>query len=233
MLCHQLEQLGHDVVSCNNATVALAVWKKANRAFDLTITACTMPLLDGFELTRRIRDQERERAQRSHSIFGMTDNARPALIDKCLSAGMNHCLRRPIAIEALMPLIAEVTLQSKRRALAAAAKSGGELHKIKLLSPEVYVPLVNQILRCHREDAVKLAQADTFEELARLAHKLLGGAQLADERALIEACNSLQDLTSQGSMQMCKAQVTVVLTGLQKLEDRLLQDCQATQAISP
>ncbi len=227
LLKTQLERPGYEVVICNDGASALQVWKGAALAFDLTITDCKMPLMSGYELTCRMRDWERGLAQRNHPIFGLTGSVQAHSVEQSMSAGMTFCLCKPIRFAVLMPMIDALAQERERRLLAAASTSGGELQKIRLLCPEAYGPLVDKMVKSHREDAVKLAkwvQSNDFEGLARLAHRLLGGALLADERALMQACETLQTLALQGAGQACQAQIAVVLSGLQVLEERLLQD---------
>ena len=227
LLVDQLGSLGHEVVSCDDGKIALAIWDAAVPVFDLTITDCNTPIMDGFELTLAIREREKQRGVGNHPIFGLTEKIRSDIIEHCLSAGMNHCVPKPVSIEGLMPLVIEVACQVERRTSAVGVTSGGELQKIKLLKPQAYRPLVDQIIKSHRQDALALAQMvrdGDFPGLARLAHKLLGGARLTDDHGLTEACKTLEELASQESVQKCQAQVGVVLKSLRTLEARLLQD---------
>jgi two-component system sensor histidine kinase EvgS len=226
LLCQQLEYLGHEAVPCDDGESALVTWEQANPAFDLTITDCGLPGMDGYELTRRMRDWEQGMALRAHPIFGLTANAQSEVVERCLAAGMNRCLFKPIGIEALTPLIGEVAQQSERRALADASTKGGELEKIRLLSPESYAPLVEEILKTHRLDALELTRlldVGDVEALGKLAHKIRGGAHLTGDRQLNEACGELETAAAQGSLQACNGPAEHVLASLQVLEERLLQ----------
>lgn len=108
LLCRQLEYLGHEALPCEDGETALAQWMNAEPPFDLTITDCNMLRMDGYELSRSIRDVEQQRALSPHPIFGLTANAQAEIIDRCLEAGMTRCLFKPVSIETLTVLIAEV-----------------------------------------------------------------------------------------------------------------------------
>jgi two-component system sensor histidine kinase EvgS len=225
LLCQQLEYLGHQAVPCDDGETALERWMHAEPPFDLTITDCNMPHMDGYELSRKMRKVEQERAVRGHPIFGLTANAQSHVIDLCMDAGMTRCLFKPLGIEALTPLIGEVAQQSERWAQAAGSTTGGELQKLKLLKPESYGPLVDEIVRAQRQDTINMAQLvqdNNLPSLARIAHKIKGGAQLTGDHALIEACERLEQLAKEG--RFCQEQVDSVVNCMLALETRLLED---------
>ena len=226
LLCQQIEYLGHRAVSCDDGEAALAQWKQADPPFDLTITDCNMPRMDGYELTRQMRRIEQTRAEGAHSIFGLTANAQSQIIQDCLDAGMTQCLFKPIGIEALTVHIRAVSAQIERRANSA-RPTGGELQKLRVLAPEAYAPLVDELIRTNREDGARLEQLvldNDFEKIISLAHKIKGGAQLADARDLIEACVKLESLGFQANASSCAAQAKLLLSTMQALEERLLED---------
>jgi two-component system sensor histidine kinase EvgS len=227
LLCRQLEYLGHEAFPCDDGEAAFAQWMRAEPAFDLTITDCNMPRMDGYQLSRSMREVEQQKAMRMHPIFGLTANAQAEITEQCLEAGMTRCLFKPVGLETLAPLIAEVAQTSNRRALAAAT-TGSELDKIKLLSPESYAPLVKEIVLTHREDGnelERLSRENNRDGLVRVAHKIRGGAQLAGDSALTDACRVLEECVGEEDESLpYRPHVEHVLACLQALEVRLLQD---------
>jgi two-component system sensor histidine kinase EvgS len=226
LLCQQLEYLGHYAVPCDDGEAALAVWEQADPPFDLTITDCNMPRMDGYELTRKMRSIEQARTQRAHPVFGLTANAQSQIVQDCLDAGMTQCLFKPIGIEALTSQIGEVSAQIERRKRSVRT-TGGELQKLRVLCPDAYAPLVNEMINTNRTDGARLEQLVQDNDLAQiigLAHKIKGGAQLADARELIEACAQLESLAHQGDSAACHATVKALLNAMLTLENRLLQD---------
>ena len=226
LLCQQLEYLGHRVVPCDDGEAAFAEWTQADPPFDLTITDCNMPRMDGYELTRNMRRSEQSRAVRAHPVFGLTANAQSEIVDACLSAGMTQCLFKPIGIETLAAHIGEVSTQIERRARAART-TGGELQKLRVLCPEAYAPLVDELVRTNREDGARLEALvlkNECQPMMVIAHKIKGGAQLADARQLIDACAQLEALAQGGDAPACRLQVDVLLGEMRSLEEQLLQD---------
>jgi CheY-like chemotaxis protein len=66
----------------------------AEAGFDLVFMDCQMPVMDGFEATRRIREQER--AGQRTPIVAMTASVMQGDSERCLAAGMDGFLGKPI-----------------------------------------------------------------------------------------------------------------------------------------
>ncbi|MEN8444030.1 MAG: response regulator [Cyanobacteria bacterium J06555_13] len=93
-----LEDMGHtNIATVSNGEEALA--KIAAEPFDLILMDCQMPLLDGYEATRRLRQQSSERS--TVPIIALIANAMQGDRTKCLNAGMNDYLSKPFTAEEL------------------------------------------------------------------------------------------------------------------------------------
>jgi two-component system sensor histidine kinase/response regulator len=95
----QLEQLGYRVQIATNGLECLQAMQRTN--FDLLLMDCRMPVMDGFEATRQIRERERKRQAVRTPIIAITANALEGDRHRCLSAGMDDYLTKPFDVEVL------------------------------------------------------------------------------------------------------------------------------------
>jgi PAS domain S-box-containing protein len=83
---------------------AAAVQAAASQAYDAILMDCQMPELNGYEATAAIRAQEG--SGRRTPIIAMTAGARREDRERCLDAGMDNYLSKPVSKEALLALVA-------------------------------------------------------------------------------------------------------------------------------
>jgi two-component system sensor histidine kinase/response regulator len=100
---HQLGRLGYAAHVASNGEEALKAL--ALHDYALVLMDCQMPLLDGFEATRRIRDAEHVNGSPRLFIVAMTANAAEGDRERCLAAGMDDYLAKPIVRETLAALL--------------------------------------------------------------------------------------------------------------------------------
>lgn len=94
-----LEKHGHQVTVVNNGQAAIEAL--AEQTFDLVLMDVQMPVLDGMEATRRIR-QEEETTGLHQPIIAMTAHAMKGDREACLEAGMDEYIAKPIRISAML-----------------------------------------------------------------------------------------------------------------------------------
>ena len=109
-----LEKLGYRVDVAASGGEAIAGLKKI--PYDLVLMDCQMPEMDGFEATQRIRSGEAGENHRSTPIIAMTARAMQGDREKCLEAGMDDYLPKPINTAALIDALDKWL--SKERKLA-------------------------------------------------------------------------------------------------------------------
>jgi PAS domain S-box-containing protein len=98
-----LTRLGAHVEVVNDGAQAVEAWKRGG--FDLILMDCQMPQLDGFDATRAIRAQEPAGVR--IPIVALTANAMKGDETRCLEAGMDGYLTKPITLDALRTCLAK------------------------------------------------------------------------------------------------------------------------------
>jgi len=98
VVANMLESLGLKVKTANNGLEALELIEQ--HPFDLILMDCQMPEMDGYQCTQRIRSHERPHFA-SLPIVALTANAMTEDRERCLAAGMNDYLSKPVTMQVL------------------------------------------------------------------------------------------------------------------------------------
>jgi PAS domain S-box-containing protein len=91
-----LQKMGYAADLASNGVEVLVAMKRT--PYDIIFMDCQMPELDGYETTRRIRSEQRVHVPR---IIAMTANAIRGEEERCLEAGMDDYLSKPVRMEEL------------------------------------------------------------------------------------------------------------------------------------
>jgi CheY-like chemotaxis protein len=101
VILNQLQMLGYDADCVDNGKDAIA--KLQAQDYDIVLMDCQMPILDGYQATQELR--RCEGLQRHTIVIALTAHALPRDRDKCIAAGMDDYLSKPIDQEALGAMI--------------------------------------------------------------------------------------------------------------------------------
>lgn len=77
----------------------IAIDLTSNKKYDLILMDCQMPVKNGFDTTKEIRENEKFETQADVVIIAMTANAGPNDIHACLECGMNDFIAKPVELE--------------------------------------------------------------------------------------------------------------------------------------
>ncbi len=190
VLQRHLESLGMRVACAENGLEGLRLWSE--ESFDYLITDCNMPLLNGDKMTRQLRAIEAAEGRTPTHVLGLTANAQPEETRRCLDAGMNACLFKPLTRSALERYLRE---SERERQASAACFDPSKVSDITAGDPGLTRQLLETVLRTNQQDfeAMEMLFATgDFEGMARRCHKILGSARIIHATPLIAACEQLE-----------------------------------------
>ncbi len=201
LLERQLHTLGHGVTLAENGEIALARWQAEH--FDLVITDCSMPVMDGHELTRRIRSLEGERGLPACRILGVTANAQAEERARCLASGMDECLFKPIGLRTLKTHLPQAQQQPQQQppVRPGSGFNLGELRHLTQDDEQLARHLLEQLMQSVSDDLAALRALATDapgESVRALAHRIKGGAKMLKVRTLVKACEAIEQAHDQG-----------------------------------
>ena len=101
-----LSAQGYHVELANNGAEAITLFERGD--IDLILMDCQMPVVDGFEATRKIREIEKSRRttpEHRMPIVALTANAIKGDREKCIDAGMDEYVTKPIVPETLFGIM--------------------------------------------------------------------------------------------------------------------------------
>lgn len=227
LLVIQLGLLGLRGEPAENGEKALAMWR--NGQFDLIITDCHMPKMDGYELAQTIRKIELDHVRPRTPIFAWTANALAGELERCRSVGMDEMLVKPANL-----LILQETLSRWGLGATASVRAGHEesddvvsIIDLKVLdelsdNPVVKAEVLLDFMAQTRSDCADLQVALEAHDLPasqRLAHRMKGASRMVGAHELASACEAIEQAARQGHLE-CKDTVNMAL---QRLEAYLLK----------
>ena len=197
LLAQQLSHLGHRVQLAKDGIEGFQFWRE--QVFDVVISDVNMPALNGYELAVAIRDEERRQGLSSCLILGFTANAQPEEKIRCLEAGMDDCLFKPIGLHDLSTAVTRGTLNTHEPPPPASVVDAAiDLSGLRQMSgddPAMIDDLLVQLAASNAEDMARLQALHAeghVPGLLELAHRIKGGAKMVRARQLIHGCELLE-----------------------------------------
>jgi PAS domain S-box-containing protein len=211
-----LEKLGHKVTVANNGQEGFEAW--ARGGFDVILMDVQMPVMDGLDATRAIRKAEEGRGTRV-PIIALTAHAMNSDRDRCLAAGMDRYLSKPIRFDALAAALEASTAASKPPSEAPhtldeetlLASLGGDVELAVQLS-EMFFDESETLLKSVRETW----HGGDVDVLHRALHSLKGALSNFDLGAAFETAKRLEGAARRGE----RAQLTDAELALLEAETR-------------
>jgi PAS domain S-box-containing protein len=219
-----LEKGGHKVSVAQNGKEALAVWEAGPA--DVILMDVQMPEMDGLEATRRIR--RREATAGGHiPIVALTAHAMIGDRERCLDAGMDGYLAKPIVTSELFSTLIEVIQATRPNTGAVPAEPSEPVVDLAAMAAEfdgddgLMREVINLFLE-HAPVAVSEARealaAEDWDALKRTAHSLAGSTGHFHARHTVAAASRLERVAAKADL----AEADIALGSLECEMNRLL-----------
>jgi CheY-like chemotaxis protein/HPt (histidine-containing phosphotransfer) domain-containing protein len=198
----QLQKLGYRADAVANGREVLEAL--ARIPYDLVFMDCQMPEMDGYEATAEIR--RREGAKKHTKIVAMTANALAGDRKKCIAAGMDDYISKPVRPEALAAVLERIFVENSSSELE--ASRGSELPPVDL--DRVHESMGEEaasILEAYLEQMslnVKRLNAaigaENSKEIDSIAHNCAGVSANCGMVAIVAPLRELERLGREGSL---------------------------------
>ncbi|MDD2273017.1 MAG: response regulator [Desulfuromonadaceae bacterium] len=201
-----------DVVSCGRDAVTMV----SRNSYDIVFMDCNMPDMNGFEATEEIRRLE---GSRKHTVIvALTANAIKGFQEKCLMAGMDDYLSKPIRSGTLQEVVMRWAIPSRRlparlpvphveegdcRTVTDNVFDAARLQKMLRMFKKTGKDFVPAVVEPYLENVEKhipalyaAVEEKNLTGVYETAHFLLGGSRNLGLQKLSEICSALQENSS-------------------------------------
>ncbi len=182
-----LEKLGYRVEVAENGQEVLDLFQREN--YDLLLLDLSMPVLDGLETAWEIRS--RFESLRQPRIYALTAGMSPEDEQRCLAAGMDGLLTKPLRVEAIRPLLANLVEQTAPLPMP---PEGRLLFEHPHIAALFLQDTPQKIAAMH----AAIATHDP-DQLRRSAHALKGSGYTVGARTLADFCEQIEHFAGSGA----------------------------------
>ncbi|MHC6219646.1 hybrid sensor histidine kinase/response regulator [Arthrobacter sp. MMS24-S77] len=194
-------KLGYEADVVADGSEAVAATSATNYA--AVLMDCHMPVMDGFEATKAIR--ERQNGQRRLPVIAMTAGALDEDRDRCLAAGMDDYLTKPVDMDKLDQVLARWIPEAAKESTEPALDPA-RLETLRDLGPADGLGLLPAAARAFRQDIQPSLEAlrqaldngggDAFRQVA---HKLKGSAANIGAARAARMCEEMEHSSADGA----------------------------------
>lgn len=227
-----LKKRGHSVSVADNGREAVEHFKK--EPFDVVLMDVQMPILDGYQATAAIREFERERGTTT-PIIAMTAHAMRGDRERCLEAGMDAYIAKPLDVKQLLGLIESIaeereTASNSTNPPAAAVPTDALVidyaDAMKRLGNDA--DLFREFVGFYDEDSRKLIaqiedaiKSGDAAQLQHAAHSLKGVAANLGAMRVVEAAFSLEKTGKSGTLENSASELRNLCHEMTRLDKSL------------
>ena len=234
-----LEKFGYSVDTVENGSEAIDALSA--KPYDLVLMDCQMPIMDGYIATEMIRNEDSSVLNHKIPIVAMTANAMRGDREKCLQAGMDDYVSKPIDPEVLNNIVTKWLLEDNEKAQVQ-DKSRHLKNDNMIFNKDDLLErlmdddtLLQSILSAFLDDSEKtilklnsaLAKKD-LEGLMTISHNLKGSAGNLSAENLQTKAAEMEQLTIDGDLEQVVNMVPDLVLEINVLKDMFKKEIQVS-----
>ncbi len=219
-----LEVLGRPADCVSDGESALKALRDTD--YEIVLLDCQMPGMDGFEVTREVR--KRTRSALKPVIIAVTAYAFESDVKRCMEAGMNDVLNKPVRLDSLRQVL------DRWSSLGA---NGGRAQS-ESLDPQVWRDLraradrdkafLGRLIELFNSDSEKRlseltahVRARRYHQAARAAHAMRSGCLQVGARRMAELCTALEEFAAQEAPEQASERLDALTTEFARVRELL------------
>jgi PAS domain S-box-containing protein len=223
VILRQLHKLGYSADAVGDG--AEVIESLARIPYDIVLMDCQMPEMDGYEATRRVR--EHETGSRRTAIIAMTANALEGDRERCLAAGMDDYISKPVKEEQLAVILERWSPEAEAQMESDPTESdepdlAGVLDEetmagLRSLQPGGNAEFLSGIIDLFlKETAERLAAMRAMDErgdtesLGRAAHTLKGSSGMLGAHRMSLLCGIVEEQCRAGALEQARGLLSVL-----------------------
>ncbi|MCR8923955.1 response regulator [Dasania sp. GY-MA-18] len=238
-----LQDLPCQVEVANQGAEALALLRE--KSFDLVLMDCQMPVMDGYEATGRIRAGEAGERNKAIVIIAMTANAMKGDKERCINAGMNDYLAKPVDVEHLAAVLKKwrgasfrVTAVEEEKGVdtvsddssgnqtvevwdrpSALQRMGGKPERLKMM-----IGIFIEESESYMQSLASAFEQKSLDELRGSSHAIKGALGNLSANACFELAKAMEMHALENNLEAAKSVWPVFIEQFELLKDRLEQE---------
>lgn len=204
VLLRHLIRAGYEVDLAENGQEAVEKFREHD--YDLILMDVQMPIMDGFEATKKIREIENTEGKQRTPIIALTAHAIAGYADRCIEKGMDDYISKPVRKNNLLTMIAKWTGQEQEKEAREADEPINPAPEVinqwfdELLHDfdgdrNMLLRIINGFIEITEKQIPLIEKAmneSDFETLKKQAHSIKGGALNLNANALAEAAKKIE-----------------------------------------
>ncbi len=233
LLQRQIEKLGYRVDFACDGSEALQMWQAGH--YQLLITDCNMPVMDGYELAQAVRKREGITGQRT-PIVALTANSAKDAAKACIAAGMDDFLVKPVHLHQLQNTLTKWLNPTTRPERVPAHPIQPQQHPAYADYLETLAEMLGDndleeagrmlhgFLESAREciaDAREALMPRNAPNFVRATHRLKSSARMIGATALSDICQRAEQAGVRRDWDVMERELPNIIAALEETEERI------------